>query len=367
MRGIAVLQRVTAAPPPDASLQAFVSDYYGRLLAASTDLQTNACCASGAPAPWIAARLANVHEDVAARFYGCGFPIPHGLEGRTVVDLGCGTGRDVFVLAQLVGAAGHVHGVDMTEAQLEPARRTAAWHAERAGLAEPNTTFHHGFIEDLSALGLADASADVVVSNCVVNLSPRKDLVLAEVFRILRPGGEFYISDVVADRRLPGEVARDPLLFAECLGGAMYAGDFVSLAKRTGFLDPRVVSSAPITINNDALAARIGAATFRSVTYRLFKLEGLDDQCEDYGQVATYRGGLEGAESVFWLDDHHAFEVGRPERVCGNTAAMLASTRFGRWFDVAGDQARHFGAYTCGPTMAAAQYQPRAGAVGACC
>ncbi len=349
-------------------LQAFVQDYYGKQLASSADLKTNACCASGAPAPWIAARLAHVHPDVSDRFYGCGFPIPHGLEGATVVDLGCGTGRDVFVLAQLVGPGGRVHGVDMTEAQLQVARDTAGWHAARFGFAEPNTRFHQGYIEDLRALGLGDASVDVVVSNCVVNLSPRKDLVLAEAARVLKAGGEFYLSDVFVDRRLPAEVARDPVLYAECLGGALYQADFVQMAKRAGFLDPRVVKTAPITVQNAAIEAKVGTARFVSITWRLLKLDGLDPQCEDYGQVATYRGGVEGAEVLFWLDDHHAFERGRPERVCANTAAMLSETRFARWFEVTGSRATHFGEYPCGPTLAAAQYQRLAqGATGASC
>jgi len=103
-----------------------VRRYYGETLRSSADLRTNACCATGAPPEWIASRLTNVHEDVTSRFYGCGFPIPHALEGATVLDLGCGTGRDVFVLAQLVGERGHVHGVDMTEAQLAVARATEA-------------------------------------------------------------------------------------------------------------------------------------------------------------------------------------------------------------------------------------------------
>ncbi len=349
------------------NLQAFVSEYYGKLLASSADLKTNACCATGAPPAWIASRLANVHPDVANRFYGCGFPIPHGLRGAKVVDLGCGTGRDVYVLAQLVGEGGHVHGVDMTEEQLALARETAPWHADRFKFARPNTTFHRGYVEDLRAVGLADGSIDVVVSNCVVNLSPRKDLVLAEVFRVLKPGGELYISDVFADRRLAPEVATDPILYAECLGGALYQADFVSLAKKAGFADPRVVSSAPISIQNDEIARKVGAARFTSVTYRLFKLEGLDDQCEDYGQVAVYRGGIEGAESLFWLDDHHAFERGRPERICANTAAMLQETRFAPSFDVVGSRSTHFGTYPCGPTMAAAQYPIAAGAVVSCC
>ncbi|MEO8601071.1 MAG: methyltransferase domain-containing protein [bacterium] len=267
--------------PAEQNLQEFVREYYGKFLASSADLKTNACCATGAPPAWIASRLANVHKDVVNRFFGCGFPIPHGLRGVTAVDLGCGTGRDVYVLAQLVGPDGHVHGVDMTEEQLVLARETATWHADKFRFARPNTTFHHGYVEDLRALGLADGSVDVVISNCVVNLSPRKDLVLAEVFRVLKPGGELYVSDVFADRRLPPEIATDPVLYAECLGGALYQADFVSLAKRAGFADPRVVGTSPISIQNDEISIKVGAARFTSVTYRLFKLEGLDEQCED--------------------------------------------------------------------------------------
>lgn len=349
-------------------LQGFIKEYYGKLLASSADLKTNACCATGAPPAWIASRLANVHPDVTDRFYGCGFPIPHGLTGVTVVDLGCGTGRDVYVLAQLTGADGHVHGVDMTEEQLALARATAGWHADRFRYPRANTSFHLGYIEDLRSVGLADASVDVVVSNCVVNLSPRKDLVLAEAFRVLREGGELYISDVFADRRLPPEVSADPVLYAECLGGALYQADFVSLAKRFGFADPRVVSTSPISIQADDLRTRVGAARFSSVTYRLFKLPGLDDQCEDYGQTASYRGGIDGAESLFWLDDHHAFERGRPERICANTAAMLSRTRFSRWFDVVGARTTHFGTFPCLPTMAAASARgPAPESINACC
>ncbi len=337
-------------------LRGAVAEYYGRILASSADLKTNACCAAGPPPEWIAARLANVHQDVTDRFYGCGYPIPHAVQGGTVIDLGCGTGRDVYVLSQLVGPDGVVHGIDMTEEQLAVARATVPWHAERFGYVRPNTIFHSGFIEDLKAVGIGNATCDLVVSNCVVNLSPRKDLVLGEAFRVLKPGGELYMSDVFVDRRLPAAVARDPLLHAECLGGALYEADFASLCKKVGFVDPRVLASSPIVVANKEIAEKVGAARFRSVTYRLFKLNGLDEGCEDYGQSARYLGGIEGAEHVFWLDDHHAFERGRPERVCANTAAMLAHTRFARFFEVAGARDVHFGAFPCGPTIAAGQH-----------
>jgi arsenite methyltransferase len=346
------------------SVRAFVQDYYGRQLQSSADLKTNACCAAGAPPAHISAALANIHDDVLSRFYGCGFPIPGALPGATVVDLGCGTGRDVFVLSQLVGASGRVIGVDMTQEQLDVGERTLQWHMDRFGYEQSNVSFHKAFIEDLSELPVASGSADVVVSNCVFNLSPRKDAVIAEAARLLRVGGELYFSDVFCDRRLPEEIERDPVLHAECLGGAMYRGDFVAMAKRLGFLDPRVVSEAPVTIQSAEIEARVGAARFTSVTWRLFKLPELEPACEDYGQVAVYRGGVLGAAHVLWLDDHHAFEVGRPERVCGNTAAMIARTRYARYFDVVGDQRVHYGAYPCEPTLAARG--AAAGAAAAC-
>lgn len=346
-----------------------VQRYYGEVLQHSDDLKTNACCAVGAPASWLKGLLANIHPDVSARFYGCGFPITEALEGATVVDLGCGTGRDAYLLSQLVGPDGHVHGVDMTEAQLEVARRTVDWHMERFGFSKPNVSFHHGYIEDLSALDIESDSVDLVVSNCVVNLSPRKDRVLAEVSRILRPGGEFHFSDVFADRRLPPEVASDPVLYGECLGGALYDGDFVSLAWRSGFRDPRTVEAAPITIMNEDVERKVGAARFRSITWRLFKLAQLDDRCEDYGQVAVYKGTIPQVGDVFTLDDHHVFEAGRPERVCGNTAAMLAETRYAPHFEIVGDTSTHFGVFDCSATMAStARATDSAGAAsGSCC
>lgn len=355
MRNLAAKARVDSGDMSNDDVRAWVRDYYGRELSGSADLKTNACCAAGAPPAYLRALLGNVHDDVSARFYGCGFPIPEGIVGKTVVDLGCGTGRDVYLLAQLAGETGHVHGVDMTAEQLEVASSTARWHAERFGFGKPNVSFHQGYIEDLRALPIDAGSVDVVVSNCVVNLSPRKDLVLDETARVLRDGGEMYFSDVFADRRLPEDVARDPLLYSECLGGALYLPDFLAMARTRGFPDPRVVSIAPIEIRNDDIAAKIGAARFYSVTLRLFKLP-LEERCEDYGQLATYRGTLPHVGALFTLDENHVFEARRPERVCGNTADMLAATRFADHFDVVGDKSEHFGAFDCSGTMASTLY-----------
>ncbi len=337
-------------------LQEFVQEYYGKLLSKSEDLKTNACCAAGAPPAWVASCLQNIHPDVSAKFYGCGFPFPHAVNAAKVLDLGSGSGRDVYVLSQLVGCCGKVTGLDMTDEQLEVARSTQQWHADKFGQKSSNVEFVKGYIEDLKGAGVEDDSLDVIISNCVVNLSPRKDLVLAEAYRALKVGGELYFSDVFVDRRLPEDVATEPVLYAECLGGALYENDFISMARKVGFIDLRVVSRSEITIQNDEVQELVGTARFTSVTYRLFKLPEMDDQCEDYGQVAVYKGGILGAEKLFWLDENHAFEVGRPERICANTADMLSQTRYAKYFDIAGSKDVHYGEFECGPTMAAAQY-----------
>jgi ubiquinone/menaquinone biosynthesis C-methylase UbiE len=323
-----------------------IQDYYGRVLRSSADLQTSACCAAETPPRHVRAALAQVHEEVQERFYGCGSPLPPALDGATVLDLGCGSGRDCYVLSQLVGRAGRVIGVDMTEEQLSVARRHLDYHAERFGYA--NVEFQQGYIEDLAAVGVEDGSVDLVVSNCVLNLSPDKPRVFAEIFRVLKPGGELYFSDVFADRRIPDALRSDPVLLGECLSGAMYAEDFRRVLATVGCADARWVSQSPMTIDNPDIEAKIGFVGFSSRTIRAFKL-ALEDQCEDFGQIATYRGTAPQHPHAFDLDDHHRFPTGKPIAVCGNTADMLSMTRYARHFDVIGDKTTHFGLFPCGP------------------
>jgi arsenite methyltransferase len=338
---------IMQAPPVIDPIREGVKTYYGETLASTADLKTSACCSDEAVPALHKPLLAALPDEVLTRFYGCGSPIPPLLRGCTVLDLGCGTGRDAFVCAALVGPGGHVIGVDMTEAQIEVARRHEAAVARTFSLERPNTRFLLGQIEDLAALGIADASVDVVISNCVVNLSPDKPAVLREAARVLRPGGELYFSDVFSDRRLTEEAQADPVLVGECLGGALYVEDFRRIMATCGFADVRTVSERPVTVEDPALKDRLGNVRFVSRTVRAFRLDGLEDRCEDYGQVGTYLGGVEGMEHAFVLDDHHVFEEGRPMLVCGNTAAMLEQTRFAPHFQVAGSRARHFGLFDC--------------------
>lgn len=324
-----------------------VQDYYGRQLQHTGDLKTTACCDASLVPGWLKPLLARIHPEVQSRYYGCGLVCPPLLEGLRVLDLGCGSGRDVYSLAQLVGASGEVVGVDMTLEQLAVAEGHRAFHAETFGYA--NVRFVHGYIERLDELDLEPGSFDVIVSNCVVNLSPDKDAVLRGVHRLLKDGGEFYFSDVYADRRVPQSVRDDPVLYGECLGGALYWNDFLRLAQRQGFADPRLVTDRPLSLSDTTLAPRVGNLNFYSATYRLFKLEALENACEDYGQAVIYRGSIPGSPERFVLDKHHDIETGRVFPVCGNTWRMLHDTRFVPHFEFIGDFSRHFGLFAgCG-------------------
>lgn len=329
-----------------------LKEYYGKVLNHSDDLQTNACCCDAdSVAPAVREALKLIHHEITDRFYGCGSPIPPVLEGMSVLDLGCGTGRDAYILSRMVGETGHVIGVDMTDEQMETARSHISYHTEVFGYRKTNIEFRQGFIEDLKGIGIADNSVDIVVSNCVINLSPDKLAVFSEIFRVLKPGGELYFSDIFADRRIASELRDDPVLHGECLSGAMYIEDFRRLLSRVGCPDYRQTSAAVVTINNPEIEARIGFARFDSVTVRAFKLDSLEDICEDYGQTASYKGTMAGHPHHFDLDDHHRFFTGKPMLVCGNTATMLSETRFAPHFTVTGDRATHFGPFDCTPTV----------------
>lgn len=327
-----------------------VQDYYGKVLQGSADLQTNACCSPDDMPDHVKSVLSLVHDDVLTRFYGCGLIAPDALAGMRILDLGSGAGRDVYALSQMVGEDGFVVGVDMTEEQLEVARAHQDYHANAFGYAASNVEFHHGYIEELDKLPFDDGSFDIIVSNCVLNLAMDKEAVLRQAHRLLRPGGEMYFSDVYADRRVPEVLRVDPVLYGECLSGALYWNDFEYMARRAGFPDPRLVTHRPLTIENKVLEAKVAPIAFTSATYRLFKLD-LEPECEDYGQAVIYKGSVPHAPHAFVLDGGHRIETGKVFPVCGNTWKMLADTRFAAHFDFIGTFDTHYGIFAgCGGT-----------------
>ena len=133
-----------------------IKDYYGRVLSSKEDLKTSACCSAENIPDNIKPLFKNIHSEVLEKFYGCGVPLPCSLEGKTVLDLGCGSGRDVYILSQLVGEKGKVIGVDMTENQLLVAKKHTDYHKNSFGYKYSNVEFKKAYIEDLKKAEIAD-------------------------------------------------------------------------------------------------------------------------------------------------------------------------------------------------------------------
>ncbi|KAM5271831.1 arsenite methyltransferase [Ctenodactylus gundi] len=309
---------------------ALARKYYGQVLRTSADLQTSACVAAARPTPrHVREALQNVHEEVTLRYYGCGLVIPEHLENCWILDLGSGSGRDCYVLSQLVGEKGHVTGIDMTEGQVEVAKKYLDYHMEKYGFQASNVNFIHGYIEKLAETGIQDESYDIVISNCVINLVPDKRQVLQEAHRVLKHGGELYFSDVYASLELPEEIKMHKVLWGECLGGALYWRDLAILAQKIGFCAPRLVTADLITIQNKELERVTGDCRFVSATFRLFKLPAAEPakKCQ-----VVYNGGITGHEKELILDANFTFKEGETVEVDEETAAILKNSRFAQDF-----------------------------------
>jgi arsenite methyltransferase len=167
-------------------------------------------------------------EDAVTASLGCGNPtaLAQIAQGETVLDLGSGGGIDVLLSARRVGPTGKVYGLDMTDEMLELARANQA----KAGLT--NVEFLKGDIEHIP---LPDNSVDLIISNCVINLSPDKDLVLAEAFRVLKPGGRLAVSDIAVRGEIPQEIQRSIELWAGCVAGALEEKEYLAKLQRAGF------------------------------------------------------------------------------------------------------------------------------------
>jgi SAM-dependent methyltransferase len=193
------------------------------------------------------------HMEEADLGLGCGLPTEHaGLApGQTVVDLGSGAGNDVFIARSVVGETGRVIGVDMTPEMIAKASENAARRGYR------NVEFRLG---DIESLPVEEASADVVVSNCVLNLVPDKGRAFGEIFRILKPGGRFCVSDIVLEGKLPKKLQEVAELYVGCVAGALNRKEYLDIIRETGFTRIEVKSSKRLDLPDEYLLEYVDAA-----------------------------------------------------------------------------------------------------------
>ncbi len=291
--------------------------------------------------------LAVIPREVLERDYGCGDPSRYVQKGDTVLDLGSGGGKICFIASQITGPHGRVIGVDMNEEMLALARGAVLEVARRIG--HGNVSFHRGRIHDLrldldlmdawlrdnpvrTASDLAaleetarrlrlerplvpDASVDLVVSNCVLNLvrETEKPRLLAEIFRVLKPGGRIAISDVVSDEEVPGDLKKDPDLWSGCVSGAFQERELLGGLESVGFYGIAVEQWAeePFRV--------VRGIEFRAVT--ITARRGKEGPCFEGNQAVIYRGPWKQVED----DDHHVLRRGERTAVCDKTYCILTS------------------------------------------
>lgn len=233
------------------NIKTIVKENYGKIAAGTK----SSCCESSVSscgtkntAETISANIGYTRDEMqsvpegANLGLGCGNPtaLAELKEGETVLDLGSGAGFDCFLAAQKVGAEGKVIGVDMTPQMIEKARE----NARKGGYK--NVEFRPGEIEHLP---LPDASIDVVISNCVINLSPDKESVFKEVYRVLKPGGRMTISDIVLTQSLPDAVMKSVEAYTGCVAGAMVKNDYLSLIRSAGFSDVSIMDETVFSLD----------------------------------------------------------------------------------------------------------------------
>ena len=322
----------------------------GRYGSAAREVETCLCL----PVSYDKDLLRVIPDEIVERDYGCGDPSRYIREGETVLDLGSGSGKACYIIAQIVGAGGNVVGVDFNPPMLELARKYQKSIGDQLGYH--NVEFRRGKIQDLKTnlelldqhLGenpvrsvadlahleefesrmrreqplIADESIDVVVSNCVLNLVRPEDKkqLFGEMYRVLKRGGRVAISDIVSDERVPDHLARDPNLWSACVSGAFQEEEFLGAFEEAKFYGLHVeeLRSEPYQT--------VEGIEFRAITVTAYK--GKEGPCIERNQAVIYRGPWKQVMD----DDGHTLERGARMAVCDKTFGLYSRAPYSGQF-----------------------------------
>ncbi len=293
-------------------VQAFYTD-------AAESAQPALCCAGDYPF----ADVSHIPQGALDIAYGCGSPVPlaHLRAGETAVDLGSGGGIDCFVMAKAVGTAGQVVGIDMTDAMIAKATGFKKEVADNLGFDV--VTFRKGVLEEIP---LPEQFADVVLSNCVINLSANKQQVFGEIWRVLKDFGRTVLSDTVSEKPLPAGMKANPRLWGECVSGALTETQYLADLERAGFYGLSVVKKA--------FWKEVEGYRFYSVVIVGYKFEKKAG-CDFIGQKAVYLGPMQAVVD----EEGHLFPRNQPVEVCTDTAEKLRNPPYKESFLVIGGDA----------------------------
>ena len=247
----------------DNQLKDLVRQKYGEIALQDKDSNQSSCCGSGCCSTDFYNIMTDDYSNLegynpdADLGLGCGLPTEFAKikKGDIVIDLGSGAGNDAFIARHETGETGQVIGIDFTPAMIEKARK----NNEVRGFT--NVEFRQGDIENMPVAG---NTADVVVSNCVLNLVPNKDGVIKEIYRVLKPGGHFSISDIVLEGELPAQIKEAAEMYAGCVSGAIQKDAYIGLMEANGFKNITIQKNKPIIVPDDILSQYLSAEQFES-------------------------------------------------------------------------------------------------------
>ncbi|MEE8401586.1 MAG: methyltransferase domain-containing protein [Candidatus Hydrothermarchaeaceae archaeon] len=288
-----------------------VRDFYGE---AAKNPSEDLCCASG----YSRGDTSHIPKEVLEVAYGCGSPISWAELSReeTLVDLGHGGGIDCFIAAKEVGKKGRVFGIDMTDEMLKRANKSKPKVVKNLGY--DNVEFKKGYLEDIP---LPDDTANVVISNCVINLSPDKKQVFSEIFRVLKNHGRAVISDTISDTGIPDNMKANPRLWGECVSGALTEEEYLAYLERAGFYG--------LSILDKTFWKEVGGYKFYSAIIRGYKFDK-DSDCKFMGHKAVYKGPFKATID----EEGHFYPRNEPVEVCTDTAEKLKNPPYGDYFNI---------------------------------
>lgn len=250
----------------DSKLKEIVKEKYALIAEQGKTSNAASCCGATSPSDKVYSIMMDDYTDIKGYLpdadlgLGCGLPTQYAAisKGDTVIDLGSGAGNDCFVARHETGPEGKIIGIDFTAAMVSKARK----NAEKLNFN--NVEFREG---DIDQMPVNDAVADVVVSNCVLNLVPDKPKVISEIFRVLKPGGHFSISDIVLVGELPSALREDAEMYAGCVAGAIQKKDYLDQIEKAGFKNILIQKIKPIVIPGDLLATYLSEEEITAFNY----------------------------------------------------------------------------------------------------
>lgn len=281
---------------------------------AAANPQENLCC----PVSYPEEDTEHIPSAVLVRFYGCGSPVAMaGInKGETMIDLGAGAGIDCFIASKKVGENGAVIGIDMTDNMLDIAN--SCKNDVIRNLGYDNVEFKKGYLENIPA---NNSVADLITSNCVINLSADKNTVFSEMWRVLRDNGRIVISDIVSEKEVPSHIISNKQLWGECIAGALTEEKFMRYLEQAGFYGLQIL--------NKSYWKTIENYKFYSTTIRGYKFQK-STTCKYDGQKAVYLGPFK----VTYDDEGHRFSRGEAVEICTDTAKKLSQPPYKGFFKI---------------------------------